>query len=332
MCDKPKFKLRLIPNRNSGKKWSDADDKELLGLVSSSSASIILGRSNESIDARLKNIAYQQFIDGSSLKTVQLSTGMELYEILSLLHVKNIKILHENDDYTIAVPTPIPSPVLATVLDPILDLTPSLIPILSTTSNPTLTPILSPTCLVIDIEYTSKQYIIEIYWEVRSISDGKILKQQYFLINQEGIKVDNTYIHGITETLTRTHGVAITTVLGMLMTDIKDVDVIVSHNFKGAEYNVIMKELIRNNMPLDELHNKPYTCTMERSRQIHKNINHSLDTVYMYCFGHMMRGHHTSISDTVACAQIYYKMVHSLDSIEIVNKYRRPYCRPYSYT
>ena len=284
-----KVKITLISNRNSGKKWSD-EEVELL--------------------------------------KINLHEGMELYDIAHKLGRVGCK----GDEIT-----PVRNKFVRLVNEGIIDnmyhllANEKYIPLLSslhsnnnklhiTDSLPDM-----ETCLIFDTEYTNDQHLIEIYWEIRKIKNGKITRQQYYLVNQKGVMIDNSDIHHITNELVEVYGKSIIDVLKFFDTDVDNVDVIISHGFNSADYITMIKEHIRNGLAFDKFHNKPYTDTLKLSQMKYKGISYKLGDLYEYLFKQDIERIHTAIGDTSVCSQIYYKMVHDMENIEINHEITRPF-------
>jgi DNA polymerase III epsilon subunit-like protein len=292
---KSKPKLRLKINRNLGHIWSPNDDEQLLAEIKNNTPhnriEYIIGRTFASIQTRLHTIACHKMREDLTLNDVVCLTKMNILDILSALHSDGIRLCQVDANYHI---------------------------------DNNFQSTVKGNYLFIDTEYTDDQHLLEIYWEIRSSSDGRLIKQAYHLVNQGNIPINNGFIHGITIELTKKYGEPIISVLAELINDLDQVDTIIAHNFKSAEYRVLLREFLRNNLPIHQLHNKPYACTLQLSKQKFKNISHSLNDVYYHCFNRETQNYHTAIGDTMSCAQIYYYLTQNLSQIEIHNEISRP--------
>jgi hypothetical protein len=286
-----KLKLILRIDRNVGKPWSSNDIELFLDLIKQRWDLYFiaekLGRfqkHSRPVDSIRNKFTY--LAKNAKIADIyEILNNIKYIMLLSSLHSKNVKI-HPSNIQESKIPD---------------------------TGN----------CLIFDTEYTSDQYLLEIHWQIRKISDGNLIKQQYYLVDQN-VEIDNSFIHGITKELIKNYGQPISNVLTQFIFDLGNVDCVVSHCFNSADYMVIMKELLRNKFNYHIFHNKPYDCTRKITKEKIKNITYSLDTIYHHLFQEEVPSYHTAIGDTNACAKIYYKLKYSLDTIEVQNTPVRP--------
>ena len=156
------------------------------------------------------------------------------------------------------------------------------------------------------------------------------------------ITEENSNIHGITDTMSKTSGVDIKDVLTEFMEDYNNADIIVAHNME-FDFNIIKVELMRQiyddnqttlqkeqvTQKLNTLKtSKKLCCTMQESVEL-CNIKAltrdgkeyvkfpSLSELHKHLFSVVPKKLHNSLNDVLICLRCFYKMHFDVDIIEI---------------
>ena len=162
------------------------------------------------------------------------------------------------------------------------------------------------------------------------------------------ISEENSNIHGITDTMSKTSGVDIIHVLSEFMEDYNNVDIVVAHNME-FDYNIIKVELMRqiynDNQPASEKEkltqdlncfkaSKKLCCTMQESLEI-CNIKAlskdgkeyvkfpSLSELHKHLFNVVPKNLHNSLNDVLICLRCFYKMHFDVDIVVVNEQVRK---------
>ncbi|MBP3222828.1 MAG: 3'-5' exonuclease [Actinomycetaceae bacterium] len=141
---------------------------------------------------------------------------------------------------------------------------------------------------------------------VRTDEQGREEYSGSFLINPQTHFDDmNVRIHGITEDMVADAPI-FSDVWESELRDVFADSVLVAHNAKAVDLRVVSKVLERYNLePLSA----PYICTLMMARKYLPHLtNHKLNTMASY-YDIPLRRHHDAMSDTQACAGIFWAMV-----------------------
>jgi DNA polymerase III epsilon subunit-like protein len=161
------------------------------------------------------------------------------------------------------------------------------------------------------------------------------------------ISEENSNIHGITETMSKTSGVDIKDVLTEFMEDYNNADIIVAHNME-FDFNIIKVELMRqiynDNLTSSEKEkltqklnclkaSNKLCCTMQESVEL-CNIKAlskqgkeyvkfpSLAELHKHLFGVVPKKLHNSLNDVLICLRCFYKMHNDIDIVAINEEVR----------
>ena len=156
------------------------------------------------------------------------------------------------------------------------------------------------------------------------------------------ITEENSNIHGITDTMSKTSGQDIEHVLSEFMEDFNNADIIVAHNME-FDFNIIKVELMRqiynDKTPISEKEkltqnlnclktSKKLCCTMQESVEL-CNIKAltrdgkeyvkfpSLSELHKHLFSVVPKKLHNSLNDVLICLRCFYKMHFDADIVEI---------------
>ena len=156
------------------------------------------------------------------------------------------------------------------------------------------------------------------------------------------ISEENSNIHGITDTISKTSGQNIESVLSEFMEDYNNADIVVAHNME-FDFNIIKVELMRQiyddnqttlqkeqvTQKLNTLKtSKKLCCTMQESVEL-CNIKAltrdgkeyvkfpSLSELHKHLFSVVPKKLHNSLNDVLICLRCFYKMHFDVDIIEI---------------
>ena len=161
------------------------------------------------------------------------------------------------------------------------------------------------------------------------------------------ITEENSNIHGITDSMSKTSGVDIKDVLTEFMEDYNNADIIVAHNME-FDFNIIKVELMRQiyddkqttlqkeqvTQKLNTLKtSKKLCCTMQESVEL-CNIKAltrdgkeyvkfpSLSELHKHLFNVVPKKLHNSLNDVLICLRCFYKMHFDVDIITMNEQIR----------
>lgn len=156
------------------------------------------------------------------------------------------------------------------------------------------------------------------------------------------ISEENSNIHGITDTISKTSGIDIQHVLTEFMEDYNNADIVVAHNME-FDFNIIKVEFMRQiyndkqtvsekeklTQNLNSLKvSKKLCCTMQESIEI-CNIKAlskdgkeyvkfpSLSELHKHLFSVVPKKLHNSLNDVLICLRCFYKMHFDVDIVAI---------------
>jgi len=161
--------------------------------------------------------------------------------------------------------------------------------------------------------YFDNARIIEIGYIIINPS-GEVLKSvNHFVKYKENIKIENSFIHGITNEMVMEHGVMIDDVFDELVNDLINVDTIVAHNIQ-FDYNVLLSEVYRkyNNFKhlLGLLYSKDLHCTMQIGKKYMSCGKYpKLVELHKLLFDENWVQTHRALDDVNICAKCYIEMM-----------------------
>jgi DNA polymerase III epsilon subunit-like protein len=163
-------------------------------------------------------------------------------------------------------------------------------------------------------EHYESSRIIEIAWI--KIINNIIISEKSYLIKPNGfiIPQDSIKKHGITQKIAEEQGVTWDVVLKALECDLKDSNIMVSHNIL-FDYNVLLSDLFRLNTLdslnlIDSIINKKLFCTMKDGKNyLGEKKNPKLEELYNKITGKNVTGSHRALDDTKMLLKCFQKMV-----------------------
>lgn len=135
--------------------------------------------------------------------------------------------------------------------------------------------------------------------------DGKKLRHIDYYVKRQGMRIDNSNIHGITPEKLEREGEDIDFVIQEFKEICEETDLIVCHNY-AFDSTIVLTELKRNKIP-DFLSKIPSFCTMTECSWLSRGI--SLQNLHFELFGKRFENHHDSLYDTEATANCFFKMI-----------------------
>ena len=161
------------------------------------------------------------------------------------------------------------------------------------------------------------------------------------------ISEENSNIHGITDTISKTSGQNIESVLSEFMEDYNNADIVVAHNME-FDFNIIkvefMRQIYNDKTSISEKEeltqklnclkgSKKLCCTMQESVEL-CNIKAltkagkeyvkfpSLSELHKHLFNVVPKKLHNSLNDVLICLRCFYKMHFDVDIVDINEEIR----------
>uniref|UniRef100_A0A6C0IH13 Exonuclease domain-containing protein n=1 Tax=viral metagenome TaxID=1070528 RepID=A0A6C0IH13_9ZZZZ len=193
-------------------------------------------------------------------------------------------------------------------------------------------------------------HIVQFSYVIYNNETNNILKTVDHIVKvPENIVIseENSNIHGITDTISKTSGQDIAMVLSEFMQDYNNADIIVAHNME-FDFNIIKVELMRqiynDTQTVDEKEkitqnlnclkaSSKLCCTMQESIEL-CNIKAlskqgkeyvkfpSLAELHKHLFGVVPKKLHNSLNDVLICLRCFYKMHFEADIVAINEEVR----------
>ncbi|RFS16513.1 exonuclease domain-containing protein [Emticicia sp. C21] len=135
--------------------------------------------------------------------------------------------------------------------------------------------------------------------------DSTELKNIDYYVERKNMRIDNSYIHGITPEILEKKGKPIGYVIKKFEEICSEADLIVCHNY-AFDSTIVRTELKRNKIP-DFLSKKPSFCTMTECSWLSRGI--SLQNLHYEIYGKRFDNHHNSLYDTKATADCFFGMI-----------------------
>lgn len=141
--------------------------------------------------------------------------------------------------------------------------------------------------------------------------DNKLVNKFYTYIKHDNkLEINNTHIHGITESDIQNKGVEWDKISSILETLIDNTDFIIGHNVL-FDTNVLSSELYRNGYEnlAEKISKKEIYCTKVNGK-IYCKLNKypKLSELYKILFNKEMEGAHNAEMDVINCAECYFRM------------------------
>lgn len=170
-----------------------------------------------------------------------------------------------------------------------------------------------------NFELFNNARMVEIAWEIYT-QNGELVNRESYLIKPNGFVIPDTVIaiHGINNEMAHNNGVNIQNVFERLQVVLKDVAIIVAHNFQ-YDNGIILSELYRLNSMSDRLMNYTelinnwgyilHKCTMIMGTHITGRWT-KLSELYNICFNtYPTETLHRAAADVGVCAKVYFYLV-----------------------
>lgn len=159
---------------------------------------------------------------------------------------------------------------------------------------------------------------LEGYKECRVVSlaavhydeNHKPLRTVYELIKPDGYTEmpDGAYkVHGITYQNASENGKSFSKIFQVFDLLLEQTNTVVGHNVE-FDINVMKSEAFRRGIPLGRLETLNPICTQQLTKTLY-NKPMKLTEIYHKLFGEYFEGAHNALSDTLACAKVYHKLI-----------------------
>lgn len=145
-------------------------------------------------------------------------------------------------------------------------------------------------------------------------NDNVIQKVNHLIKHDEYIELNNSHIHGITMDMLTTQGKNMKHVLSELENNIKDVDMIISHNF-DFDFSILMSEVYRYyplyKKLLGHMYSIPSYCTMRKGMiYLQQKKWPKLKDLYLHLYPMTSYEQtHRALDDAEICAKCYLKLI-----------------------
>ncbi|CAH6421474.1 UvrD DNA helicase [uncultured virus] len=161
-----------------------------------------------------------------------------------------------------------------------------------------------------DLEKYDSSRLIQICWAI--YLNGKLLELKNYYIKPEGFVINNSEIHGITQTFADLNGKNIVFILKKFANMLKKIDYIIGHNI-NFDLNIMSSELFRFGLNdiIQILNSKNKICTMEKSicLKIKGYLSPSkLIDLYKFLFNKPFDGQHNAKFDVLATGKIFHEL------------------------
>jgi len=176
--------------------------------------------------------------------------------------------------------------------------------------------------------YYDKARVIQIAWIMTK--EDKLIKTSDFLVKLDGIKIENSHIHGITDEMCKEKGVDMGVVVNELYNDLKDCKLIIGQNIH-FDFQIIKSEMYRYGkniisenlemaekafLIIDYLDKIQKFCTLHTARAKYGLTKYpKLIDLHRMLLGTDFDGMHQAINDVLACHRCFLKMVYGTDLI-----------------
>lgn len=152
--------------------------------------------------------------------------------------------------------------------------------------------------------------MIQLCWAI--YDDGELESIENYLIRPKGFKINNSFIHGITNKMAA-KGNNINEVLTKFSQDLGKVKYIVAHNIK-FDIHIICSELYRSKFyqTIELVNHKEMICTMEKSIPLKVDgvlKPPKLIKLYKFLFGKEFTGQHNAKYDVLATGEVFNELI-----------------------
>jgi|SRR6476661_222408 len=189
-----------------------------------------------------------------------------------------------------------------------------------------------------NIKYDTAR-IVQIAWLVLDEQFNTIEERNY-IVKRDQFIITNSNFHGITNHISDIKGVPFYIIMADFMLAVQKSKMIIAHNIQ-FDFNVMLNHLYRyNNYPLFSLLiKKQRFCTSFESANLLKIKMHyetdfyklpSLQELYTYYFNEEIKDPHNALSDTIACAECFKRLIYDISYIPSISKILIKHGIPYT--
>jgi DNA polymerase III epsilon subunit-like protein len=169
-------------------------------------------------------------------------------------------------------------------------------------------------CNYKDLDQYASARIVQLSMMLCNESYEEIMLKD-FIVRADGFNIDNSHIHGITNEISLSNGVAFAEVADELKDILSDVSCIIAHN-ADFDINVIKSELYRNGLTsiITDVENKTVVCTMKKTMHMVNAQGRygvkfpSLAELYLYVFNEPLTNLHNSKYDVINLHKIVKRL------------------------
>lgn len=153
--------------------------------------------------------------------------------------------------------------------------------------------------------------LIELGYVICS-EDGTVIKSVDNLVKPDNFKIENSFVHGITDENAMKNGMELSYVINLLKEDLfqYNVNTIIAHNI-SFDINVLLSECYRigSNEIINKLENMTCEDTMVIGKEFMKTKKSPrLIELYEFLFNEPVKQDHRALADAIICMNCYYKM------------------------
>jgi DNA polymerase III epsilon subunit-like protein len=171
------------------------------------------------------------------------------------------------------------------------------------------------------VDIKNLPYVVQMSWVIFDLELKQIIKTKDYIVKVDS-HIANSDIHGINDLISQEKGVEIGGVLKEFFCDIKEVDLLVAHNY-SFDSSMIEIELLRlkRNLEIKYFKKRDYYCTMmgtidfcELESKFYGSFKYpKLCELYELMFGYQFENQHNSLADVNATLRCYLKFVHDIN-------------------
>ena len=160
------------------------------------------------------------------------------------------------------------------------------------------------------LKYYDSSRVIEIGYIIYN-SEGEKIKENCFLIKPNNFKIENTYIHGISQIDADLNGKNIVDGLKIFNDDLIDVKTLVAYNCE-FDIHILISECYRNEYTelIKTLKTKDIQCCMKLAQNKLSLLKYmKLKVLYETLFSTKIIQEHRALSDCEICGKCYFKLI-----------------------
>jgi DNA polymerase III epsilon subunit-like protein len=142
--------------------------------------------------------------------------------------------------------------------------------------------------------------------------DGTIIKTVNNLVKPNNFKINNSFVHGITDEIATRDGFDVSQVINLLKEDLfhYNISTIIAHNL-SFDINILLSECYRigSDEIIYKLENMMHEDTMVIGKEFMKTKKSPrLIELYEFLFKEPVKQDHRALADADICMKCYYKM------------------------